>query len=94
MPDKPKIHAAIFMTTIVYKQDGELRHNTFQSSVTYDEDTELEEVRSSLGKHQVGQFLEAKRDEGIRLKNIRYVVTTPVSKGIMDTYLDHLAGIN
>jgi hypothetical protein len=90
---KPKIHAVILVTLIVYRHEGEYRHNTFQSNVSYDEDTPLEEVRSAVGKSQVRSFLE-QNDKGIKLKNIKYVVTTPVAKTILDGYLQHLTGIN
>lgn len=87
----PKIHAAIFVTFIVYSEDKGLHHNSSQSTVTYSEDHELETVRAVLGKSQLDDFLER---TGVKLKDIKYVTTTILHKNILDSYLSHLAGIN
>lgn len=85
----------IFVTNIVYRDENdEFGSYSFQTAMTYNDDLhELDEVRVTVGRHNVGLFLN-KIEPDRSVEDIVVVSTNAVGKDVLGAYINHLALVN
>lgn len=84
----------IFVTNIVFQdEDGEYGCYSFQTALSYLEEYDPEDVRISVGKHNLGIFLNTV-EPNRSIEDVVNVSTFPLGKHVLKSYIDHLAMVN